>query len=164
MNNPFDWESFSKKLREQLPDVENKLADTKPLDFSWIHQYVEDVLNRTMPNIRPKQQKSQTKNTQETASPQWVQLKPKIMDTITDVIVRIDVPEGLNAKRIRIECNANRMLIRVLPQLKPQMIVMPARVLYRRAKAVHKHGVIEVKLPKHPDEETFQTIKINYEE
>ena len=174
MNNPFDWESFTRKLREQLPDPSIQKHIPDKMDFSWIQDYVEDALEKSigLKKTKKHRDRSSSQTSNNSAAPSrslkeatdLYQLKPQVMDTITHVIVRIDVPEGLNAKRIRVQSSANRMRLRVLPQQLPQNILLPAKVLHRRAKAVYKHGVIEIQLPKNPEEESFRTIEIDYRE
>lgn len=163
MNNPFDWKSFTDKLREQLPNSNVNSDAPNKLDFSWIQQYVEDTLEQSLGHSFKK------KSTNRSATPprtenQPIQLQPKLMHTLTEIIVRIDVPEGLNAKRIRVESNAHRMKLRVLPQQKAQTILFPAKVLHRRVQAICQQKKIEIRLPKNPDIETFHPVTIRHDE
>jgi len=170
MNNPFDWESFSQKLREQLPDMDVNTSKPEKMDFSWIQETVEKALDHSLglsPKPTTKQANRESSSAYKTASDdagdKRYHLKPKMMQTMSEVIVRIDVPEGLNAKRIRIESSAHRMHIRVLPQQQPQTIAFPVKVQVNHAKAVCRQDVIEIRLPKHSQNEPFRPIPIRYE-
>src|SRR5690625_7418880 len=63
MNNPFEWKSFTDKLREQLPDSNVNSDAPDELDFSWIQQYVEDTVEQSLAHSFKK------KSTNRTATP-----------------------------------------------------------------------------------------------
>lgn len=178
MNNPFDWEAFNRTLREKLPDLKTNRVVPDRIDFSWIETYVQDALKQALGNPsatakpnRDQGKKRADRHASSAVSGQDVsvhapdrepELYTEVMEMLRFVVVKAHIPENVNPRRIRAYASPNRVRFRVLPHKKMQTVDLPHEILPEDAKAVCQNHILEIHLPKNPDPETFEEIRIRY--
>lgn len=188
MNSRFDWEQFSRNLQEQMPDSTKESFQPEKLDLSWIETYVHNALQEAFNVVSPENIRHQFENS-ERPSAQHAhddkqangisslrsdsddvierdvrELKTEVMEMLRYVVVKVHVPETLNPRRIKIAASPDRVKLRMMPFRKVQLIPLPHKVISASAKSVFNHDVIEIRLPKSKDIESFKEIRTAYME
>lgn len=142
---PFDWKAFENMFggRFMLPD----LSQIDLRDTSWITNYIGEILK----NVNPMQNNSAPSS----------RLNAEIFQTHKSVIVRIPVPQDIDEASIRLSINKLRLRVEGLPTAKSQhTLTLPVPVIVGSSRAVIRDGVLEIRMPKDPNDRKFTKLYV----
>lgn len=141
--NPFEmnWKDFEKQFNATHTGPQNS-------DLTWIEDYVKEMLAQVLPGGA----------TQPPSVPS--RMRPDVIDTHHCLIVRANVPERANLRKLKVFFHANRLRISGLSD-EEVIVPLPALGRYEGSKAIFKDDVLEIRIPKELNE-THQEISIQF--
>ncbi|NOU93342.1 hypothetical protein GC093_08950 [Paenibacillus sp. LMG 31456] len=146
-NKPSQWHEIENLLGSKLPALPTSKQMELLKDTSWIEGYVQNILNKTMP------QNGMQKVTQSNS-------KAEVFETHYHVIVKTPISYEVNpAVKVRPD------LIKIEGQLdnkKNQLIRLPCLVVPSTAKATYKEGILQIKIRKKKLNKTYREVSIRY--
>ncbi|WP_240417615.1 Hsp20/alpha crystallin family protein [Paenibacillus periandrae] len=138
------WKQVEALLGTKLPELPD-VSDTSPLtDTSWVDDYVQQMLKKTMPVSGVL---SRYKN------------KAEIFETHHYVIVKFKLPQPANPI---VKARADRVSIEDSPLVKKQNIKLPCLIIPRLSKASYKDGILQIKMRKRKINTTSYDIYVRY--
>lgn len=140
---PFDmnWKDLGEQFMSPHKDAYNQ-------DFSWIGDYVQDMLSQVLPD--------------EAVHNSYVpsRLRPDVIDTHQYIIIRAKVPARVNTRKLKVFFNANQVRLTGLGE-EEEVVQLPASGRFEGSKAILKDDILEIRIPKELNEH-YQEIHIQY--
>ncbi|MCU6795421.1 Hsp20/alpha crystallin family protein [Paenibacillus sp. WQ 127069] len=138
------WKQVEALLGTKLPELP-EVSDTSPLtDTSWVDEYVQQMLKKTMPV---------------NGMLSGLKSKAEIFETHHYVIVKFKLPQPANPI---VRARADRVSIEDSPLVKKQNIKLPCLVVPRLSKASYKNGILQIKMRKQKINQTAYDIYVRY--
>lgn len=75
-------------------------------------------------------------------------IQPEIMHTHSMVIIRVELPEGMSEKDLKISINDDHAVIKWPARYMEQLIPLPAGIIRSHASAMVKDTVLEIQIPR----------------
>lgn len=157
-----DWDHFEKFMGAQLPFMpKDFLKGRMKNGGDWIGDYVQEVLKRSFSRSGAADVGTDEEEAAASAvSSSDLDYDYETFETHTSVIVRVQVPDGVHIKNIRLYAGSAQLKLEQDPTRKKLYIRLPHPVDHGASKATYKNRVLEVRLPKLEEAEMFQEIRI----
>jgi hypothetical protein len=138
--------SVDGELRMDIPDfntsIDNPLHLSENLDFSKIETYVHDIISAMpIPELGSK-------------------LTYKTSETHRFIYIMIKIPKSSNIGEWRIMVNSSRLNISNPTRKVEQTIILPARANPYKCTALLKEQVLQIKISKDLNKETYHNVTI----
>ena len=173
-NNPpsgkMDWDNFQNIFKNKN-FTGDSFFDMSKRDPQWIEDYVQKILNQSMPNMnrdegtaqgpiqnQPEPQKNQPQRSLNQPAP----LQKEMFEGHYHIIIRVLLPPQVHPKQLRIFHAANQLRIEGLPNQGPEIIELPCLGITQGAVSVVKNHILEINIPKE-SQYNFAEIPITYE-
>jgi hypothetical protein len=142
----FPWQEFLKNMNfgGNFPFKEGDIKSMMGDPFPWVEKYAKKAIANAMsrvPNI------SNLPNTDSLLYTPWLGGSPEVFETHRSVLVRLSVPESMEARNIRIFASSRQVAFEGIRQNKIK-VPLPSAVSVKSAKAKLKNGILEVRLRK----------------
>ncbi|MEB3100877.1 hypothetical protein [Ferviditalea candida] len=156
------WKTFEKIFGGRLPSLNYEQMQKMMQDPQWVEKFVQDILNKTMPNNgngsmfgggSPFQGGSGFFNPPNS----------EVFETHRSVIARIKVSDREDIYGLRLSGSRLKLKLDGIKNMDPVEINLPAAVNHRGTRARYKDGVLEVRMPKETETETDRPIRIHFE-
>ena len=144
----FDWQQFEKFFGGPIPFMSDTVKKRTTQDFSWIEQYVNKVLERSIPQGNGGGGVNHT--------------DAETFETHHHIIVKVNVPDDIPTRSIRVWAGMNQIKIEGLLRGNPQTITLPKMVDVASARALLKDGVLQIKLRKDSSNDLAQEVPIRF--
>lgn len=140
------WNQLEALLGTKLPAMPTAQEMAPWQDMSWVEDYVQQMLQKTMPkNKMP--------------STLGVNDLPEVFETHHYVIVKLKLPKPNNPI---VHVRADRVTIEDSPKLKRQAVRLPSLVLPHLTRASHKDGILQIKMRKRKINKSTHEIHVRY--
>jgi hypothetical protein len=139
-----NWKQLEALLGTKLPALPSveKLLNWK--DASWVGDYVQHILEKTIPK---------------TGIPRSSKLFHEVFETHNYVIIKLKMPDPGNPL---VKVRADQVIIESSYKGKKHEIPLPCWVTPRLSRATHKDGILQIKLRKRKFNKTYETVPIRY--
>ncbi|MFD0680060.1 MULTISPECIES: hypothetical protein [unclassified Paenibacillus] len=144
-NKPSQWHEIETLLGSKLPGLPTSKQMDLLKDTSWIEEYVQNILEKTMPKQGVKK---------------IVRSKAEVFETHYHVIVKTPISyENNPVVKVRTD------LIKIeemLDNKKHQLIRLPCLVVPSTARATYKEGSLQIKIRKKKLNKAYREVSIRY--
>ncbi|XEC93961.1 Hsp20/alpha crystallin family protein [Paenibacillus tarimensis] len=150
-NNKFpnsQWKQFEEFFGMKFPFPDN----SPPTDLSWVEQYVQDAINKTM------SQSMAGFNQQTSSAP----LRHETFETVNHVIVKVHVSGKERAKNMKLLAGIHQLRVEEGVGVQKLNIPLPAEVIPESCKAVYKNGILQLHLKKQQVDDYFHEVNIRF--
>jgi HSP20 family molecular chaperone IbpA len=136
---PFDWEDFRNRFFGDGPWKQLLNSGTIP----WVDRYVKEIVSNAVPAALGGQ-------SSRTAVPpsKVTALACNVFETHRALIVRIRLPSTADPYAVRLNVSAHELKVSGLPDGEEKSVKLAAPVRIEAARAICRHRVVEVTLPK----------------
>lgn len=143
-----NWKNFEQFFGGKLPFAgpTNLGKDNEPM--AWVENYVKDVMKQALPNTESASLKHH--------------FHSEVFDTHNNVIVKVHIPDKVQARKLRVLINMNQIRLEGLPDNNTQTIRLASLVVPGSCKAVYRNGILQLHIRKQGTENPFQEIDIRF--
>jgi HSP20 family molecular chaperone IbpA len=138
------WEQLEALLGTKLPEMPTTQDMAAWKDISWVDDYVQQMLKKTMPRSGMLSGLTGT---------------AEVFDTHNYVIVKLKLPHPNNPN---VKVRADRVTIEDSPDLKKQSVQLPCLIVPRLSRVSHKNGILQIKLRKRKINKAWHDINVRY--
>lgn len=159
-----DWEKFEKFMGAQLPFMPKDFMKGRMKDRNgdWIGDYVQEVLKRSFGGSGGDEAGAEEEGASVAAAASELDYAYETFETHNSVIVRVNMPDNVHIKNIRLYAGSTQLKLEQDPSRKKLYVSMPHPVDHGAAKASFKDRVLEIRLPKLEEAELFQEVRIRH--
>lgn len=132
------WDAFEKMMVQAFPFLPKHFLREGIADSNWISDTVQNAINRYIDReMKAKFPYSVFGRT----------LGYDVFETHRSVIVRIRLPSDIHPRELDTAISCHKVRIR-LPSGETQVIALPRAVNPKRARALFRNGILELRLPR----------------
>jgi HSP20 family molecular chaperone IbpA len=137
------WEQLEALLGTKLPALPSAQDMAPWTDKSWVDDYVQQMLKKTMP----------------TSGMRGIQGKSEVFETHHYVIVKLKLPHPNNPV---VKVRTDQVVIEDNPNVNRQAVQLPCLIIPRLSRASYKNGILQIKLRKRKINKTYHDIFVRY--
>jgi hypothetical protein len=141
------WKQFEQFFGTKFPFPAQGSSD----DLSWVEPYVQDALSKTL-----------SKSFTETKHHPSALVKSETFETVTHVIVKINIPEKERAKNTKVHAGIYQVRLEEGVGIQKSVIPLPAPVIPESCKAIYKGGILQLHLKKQKVDDRFHEVHIRF--
>jgi len=145
--NASKWEQLESLLGSKLPALPSAQQLEMLNDTSWVENYVQQVLSKSLPklNVSSKAKRSQS--------------QAEVFDTHNYVIVKMKLPDQLNPT---VKVRTDQVRVDGLDNGDKKIIQLPCHVVPKYSRSSYKDGILQIKMRKKKLDKTYHEIPIRY--
>ncbi|MFE5319513.1 Hsp20/alpha crystallin family protein [Paenibacillus sp. NPDC056579] len=142
------WEALESILGSKLPALPSKQQMEMWKDTSWVGDYVEKVLEKSIPKKWGGHEPNPSSN--HTA---------EVFETHNYVIVKLKMNDQANPN---VKIRTDQIKIEGLVKNKAQIIKLPCHVIPSGSRASYKDGILQIKMKKKKINKSYHEVNVRY--
>jgi HSP20 family molecular chaperone IbpA len=146
----FKWENFEKFFGEKLPLAAREKGQSMLDNMSWVENYVQDVLKRTMPRLDGSASRAAGGSSVE------------VFETHDHVILQVKLPKEEDPKAIQVFVKSNQVKLTGFLKEGNKFIKLPALVAPRTARARYKQRTLQIQIRKRGSRDSYHEAYIRF--
>ncbi|OXM84754.1 Hsp20/alpha crystallin family protein [Paenibacillus rigui] len=144
--NPFKWDQMEKLLGSKLPALPSAQQMDMLNDTSWVEDYVQQVLTKSMPVLGSSNKRSAG--------------SAEVFDTHNYVIVKVKMSDQKCSPTVKVRVDQVRF--DGMENGTKKIVPLPCHVIPHTSRSSFKDGILQVKMRKKKINKTYYEIPIRY--